>query len=222
MSSSRPAVSCVLFDLDGTLLDTAPDMGRALNRLLIEQGRAALPADEIRPMVSHGSTGLLRLGFGIGPDAANFVPLRDRFLALYGEQLNRETRLFPGMDAVLEVLDARKLPWGVVTNKPAFLTMPLLTELALARRAACVVSGDTLIERKPHPAPLLYACSQVGVAPAECIYVGDAARDVTAGRRAGMTTVVARYGYIGAGERPGSWGANGQVESPIALLDWLE
>lgn len=222
MTSPRLKVSGVLFDLDGTLLDTAPDMGRALNRLLAEHDRPALAAAEIRPVVSHGAAGLLRLGFGVAPDDAGFDELRSRFLALYAEHLAVQTRPFPGMEVVLEVIEARELAWGVVTNKPAALTEPLLAALALAERAGCVVSGDTLSQRKPHPAPLLHACRQLGVIPAACIYVGDSERDVSAGRRAGMITLVARYGYIGAHEHPGSWGAKGLLDSPLALLDWLE
>lgn len=222
MAGYHRTLGCVLFDLDGTLLDTAPDMGRALNRLLLEHARAPLPAERIRPVVSHGAAGLLRLGFAVGPHDPGFDRLRTRFLDLYRTALALETRLFPGMDVVLEVLDVRAIPWGVVTNKPASLTEPLLAELGLARRAACIVSGDTLAERKPHPAPLLHACRRIGVAPAGCLYVGDAERDVEAGRQAGMVTLVAGYGYIDAADRPGDWGASGLLESPIALLDWLD
>lgn len=219
--SDFPELSAVLFDLDGTLLDTAPDMGRALNRLLIEQGLDALAAELIRPQVSHGSAGLLRLGFGLEPADTAFGPLRERFLALYRGALAIETRLFPGMAEVLETLESRGLRWGVVTNKPRALTDPLLAGLALADRAGCVVSGDTVARNKPDPLPLLHACGLLGIEPRHCVYVGDAERDVIAGRRAGMATLVARYGYLAAAERPEDWGADGLIDAPLELLERL-
>ena len=212
--------AALLLDLDGTLLDTAPDMGGALNRLRIERGLAALPFSRIRPVVSHGAARLVTLGF---PDASGdeFETLRLRFLELYAQNLAADTRLFPGFDPVLEELERRGLPWGVVTNKPAWLTDPLLAILGLDRRAGCVVSGDTLPERKPHPLPLLHAAGLIGVPPARCVYVGDAQRDIQAGRAAGMTTVVAAYGYLAADEDPGSWEPTGIVSEPGELLAWL-
>jgi len=217
-----PTLACVLFDLDGTLLDTAPDMGRALNRLLREQGRQPLAHRDIRPVVSHGSPGLLALGFNLDPDDADYPPLRDRFLDLYRDCQAQDTRPFPGIPELLDWLEGRDIPWGVVTNKPGWLTEPLLAALDLTRRAACIVSGDTLAERKPHPAPLLHACGQVGVAPEHCVYVGDAERDVEAGKRAGMRTVVARYGYIHPRELPAGWGADHCIDDPAALRGWLD
>lgn len=214
--------ACVLFDLDGTLLDTAPDMGRALNRLRREQGCPPLGFEAIRPVVSHGSPGLLRLGFDIGPDDPTYVPLRDRFLDLYQRDLARDTRPFPGIPELLAWLESLDIPWGVVTNKPGWLTDPLLVALNLYQRAACVVSGDTLPQRKPHPAPLLHACLQAGVAASDCVYIGDAARDIEAGQRAGMHTVVARYGYIHAHEDAAAWGADFSIDAAAALRPWLE
>jgi 2-phosphoglycolate phosphatase len=210
----------LLLDLDGTLLDTAPDMGGALNRLRREEGLAPLPYETIRPNVSHGAARLVHLGF---PEAtgAMFERLRRRFLDLYAENIAAETRLFDGLDAVLGEADRRGLPWGVVTNKPAWLTDPLLRQLELDRRAACVVSGDTLTERKPHPMPLLHAAEVVGMKPAHCVYVGDAERDIQAGRAAGMTTLIAAYGYIDRDDDIGRWQANGIVEQPGELLNWL-
>ena len=211
----------VLFDLDGTLLDTAPDMGRTLNQLLQEQGRAPLPAATIRPFVSHGSPGLLKLGFDIDQNDSAYASLRDRFLTLYQAGLALETALFEGMDQVLAELDRRGLPWGIVTNKPAWLTEPLLAQLDLLQRAACVVSGDTLTLRKPDPAPLLHACAQLRLSSAECVYIGDAERDIEAARRAGMPSLVACYGYLLASEQPESWGANGLLRQPLDLLHGL-
>jgi 2-phosphoglycolate phosphatase len=216
---SGPAA--LLLDLDGTLLDTAPDMGGALNLLRAEHGLEPLPGELIRPVVSHGAMRLVALGF---PQATGdaFESLRRRFLDLYAANLAVGTRLFPGFEAVLDYLDARRLPWGIVTNKPGWLTDPLLAALDLDRRAACAVSGDTLAERKPHPLPLLHAARLVGVDPGRCVYVGDAERDIQAGLAAGMTTLVAAYGYISDDEDPRAWQPHGVVNSPDQLLEWME
>lgn len=219
MSPPRP-VSGVLFDLDGTLADTAPDLAYALNRVLVEEGREALPLAVIRPAASHGSAALLRTGFGADhPDTEH---LRQRLLTVYQDNIARQTRLFPGMDAVLQQLEQRRLPWGVVTNKPARFTEPLLAALGLTPRAACVVSGDTCTESKPHPRPILHACEQISADPALCLYVGDAERDIQAGRRAGARTLAALFGYLGPDDRPQDWGADGLLEQPADILRWLE
>jgi N-acetyl-D-muramate 6-phosphate phosphatase len=218
--SVRPAARGLLLDLDGTLLDTAPDMGGALNRLLRENGRAELPLAEIRPHVSHGAAALVRLGFGAeDPDA--FEARRQRFLALYALDLASGTRLFPGFEAVLSRLAAATLPWGIVTNKPTALTLPLLEATGLAARAGCVVCGDTFAERKPHPRPMLHAAQTLGLAPADLLYVGDAERDIEAGRAAGMRTLAARFGYLAADEDPGAWRPDGVIDRPEDLLPWL-
>ena len=214
--------ACVLFDLDGTLLDTAPDLAVALNRLRREHGVSELPPAAIRPTVSHGSPGMLKLGFGLESDDARYEALNQRFLALYREAIAVQTGLFPGMAEVLARLETAGIPWGVVTNKPGWLTEPLLKALDLWARAACVVSGDTLAKRKPDPEPLWYACERVGIAPARAWYVGDAERDVQAGNRAGMKTLIAGFGYLGAEDRPEEWGATGWLERPADLLGWLE
>ncbi|HEX7043988.1 MAG TPA: phosphoglycolate phosphatase [Burkholderiales bacterium] len=216
------SIRTVLFDLDGTLADTAPDLAAALNRVLLEEGRAPLPFARIRPVVSHGSTGLLRLGFGLASDDPAFAPLRARLLAHYAANLCRETRLFPGMTDVLLWLQARGLRWGIVTNKPAYLTDALVPQLPLPHPPACIVSGDTTGNRKPHPEPMLHACALTGGDPAEVLYVGDAERDVRAGRAAGMRTLVALYGYIGEDEDPAHWGADGSIRAPLELPSWLE
>jgi phosphoglycolate phosphatase len=214
------ARTALLLDLDGTLLDTAPDMGGALNLLRVEAGREPLPLAGIRPVVSHGAIRLVSMGF---PEATGdeFERLRLRFLELYSQNLAHRTELFPGIEPVLDELERLGLPWGVVTNKPGWLTDPLLATLGLDRRASCVVSGDTVAERKPHPLPLLHAADLVGVAPAHCVYVGDAERDIQAGRAAGMTTVVAAYGYISNDEDPAAWQATGIVAEPGELLEWV-
>ncbi len=221
MSASPRPPGAVLFDLDGTLLDTAPDLGRALNRVLARHGRPPLPPAAIRPHVSHGARALVALGFGLAPGDPEYEDRRQDLLAEYQAHLARETRLFPGMEAVLRHCRERRIPWGVVTNKPGWLTDPLLAALDLDRRAAFVVSGDTTPTPKPHPAPLLHACAAVDADPGACLYVGDAARDVTAARAAGMAVVVALFGYIPPEEEPLGWGADGYLEAPEDLLPWL-
>jgi len=215
------ACKTVLFDLDGTLLDTAPDLASALNAVLQANGRPALPFELIRPVVSHGGNALIELGFGLKPDDAGFEPLRRQLLDYYETNIARETRLFPGMQEVLDRIEADGLNWGVVTNKPAWLTDPLMDALQLSERAAGIVSGDTLRERKPHPAPLLHACRLIGSEPHECLYVGDAERDIEAGRRAGMTTLVALFGYLLESDRPETWGATALINEPGEILAWL-
>jgi phosphoglycolate phosphatase len=210
----------VLLDLDGTLLDTAPDMAAALNRLRAENGRAALDPGVIRPHVSHGAAALVRLGF---PDVSEdeFQRLRERFLVVYASDIARATAVFPGFEAVLAALEAARVPWGVVTNKQTSLTTPLLEHMRLTQRAACVVCGDTVGQRKPHPAPLLHAAGLLGLEPRECVYVGDAERDVQAGRAAGMHTLIALFGYLGEHDRPELWQADALIQEPGELLGWL-
>ncbi|MGQ0384162.1 MAG: phosphoglycolate phosphatase [Gammaproteobacteria bacterium] len=210
----------VLLDLDGTLLDTAPDMADALNRLRADEGLASLAFERIRPHVSHGAPRLIRLGFG-EPGQARHETLRARFLDIYRQGLAVRTRLFEGFDSVLAALERAGLRWGVVTNKPGWLTVPLLEALGLASRSACIVAGDTLPERKPHPLPLLHAAGLLGVEPRECLYLGDAERDVQAARNAGMIPLVAGFGYLDQGEDPAAWGADGILGCPAELLDWL-
>ena len=210
----------ILFDLDGTLLDTAPDMVGALNRLLGEHGREPLELAAARAFVSHGAARLVRLGFAEANDE-HFEQLRQRFLALYAAHVADGTCLFAGIEDVLGALEASGKPWGVVTNKPGWLTTPLLRALDLDSRAACVVSGDTVAERKPHPMPLLHAAAQIGVDAERCVYVGDAERDIRAGRAARMTTVAAAYGYVAADEDLSLWSPHAVISEPRELLGWL-
>mgnify|MGYP001820779503 FL=1 len=216
------SIRTVLFDLDGTLLDTAPDLADALNAVLVENRREPLPYEEIRGVDSHGGMALIRLGFGISPDDPDIEPLRQRLLDIYLANIANRTRPFPGITELLDELERRGLNWGVVTNKPGWLTDPLLRQLDLYDRAACVVSGDTLSERKPHPAPMLHACSRTGSLPAQCVYVGDAERDIEAGRNARMHTLVALFGYFMADDRPLEWLADGSISQPLDLLEWLD
>jgi len=216
------SIRTVLFDLDGTLADTAPDLAHALNTLLTEEGRAPMPEAQIRPEVSHGSPGLLKVGFNMGPRDADYERLRTRLLDIYAANLCRKTRLFPGIHELLKALERQGINWGIVTNKPAFLTDPLVRQLNPAPAPACVVSGDTTTNRKPHPEPMLHACNQAGSQPPQCLYVGDAERDVQAGREAGMKTLVALFGYISASESPESWGADGMIRTPQEILEWIK
>ncbi len=212
----------VLFDLDGTLADTAPDLAHALNRLRQEEGLQALPFEVIRPTVSNGAAAILRAGFGLATTDPTFGPLKKRFLRFYQDHLAEETRLFSGMDALLDALEVRNMNWGIVTNKPSRFTNPLMEGLGLAERAACIVSGDTTPNRKPDPEPLLLGCTQAGSQACQCLYVGDAVRDIEAGRRAGMATLVALFGYIQEDARPEDWGADSLVRHPLEILDWIE
>lgn len=214
------SIRTVLFDLDGTLADTAPDLAHTLNTLRVEEGHAPLAYDTIRPEVSHGAGALIRLGFGDVTDA-ELERLRARFLSIYADNLVRKTRLFPGMHELLAEIKRRGLNWGIVTNKPAFLTEPLVAQLDLPWPPASIVSGDSTNNRKPHPEPMLLACGQAGSRPAQCLYVGDAERDIEAGRRAGMRTLVALFGYISQTEQPERWGADGLIRAPREVLDWL-
>lgn len=211
----------VLFDLDGTLVDTAQDLGRTLNEMRRRRGLAALPDEVLRPQASHGTRGLLKAGFGLGPEHPDFESLRREFLTLYALNLTVSSTPFPGMTEVLDALERRAIAWGVVTNKPARYSEPLLDHLGLRSRAACIVSGDTCPEPKPHPGPLMHACRTAGADPGDCLYVGDAQRDVQAATAAGMPSIVALYGYLSAEDRPREWGASGFIERPADLLDYL-
>lgn len=216
------SVHTVLFDLDGTLLDTAPDLAFALNTMLVEQKREPLPFEQIRPWVSQGGMFLIKKGFKLSDADSALESLRQRFLTIYADHIADKTRLFEGMAEVLEALENLGIQWGVVTNKPARLTEPLLQQLGLATRSVCNVSGDTLEQRKPDPAPLLHACQLANSMPERCIYVGDASRDIEAGQRAGMPTLVALYGYISVADTPAQWGATGMLEKPLDLLSWVK
>ena len=220
MQNNAP-IRGVLFDLDGTLLDTARDFDDALNKLRAEENLPALPFETIRAQVSHGGHALVRLGFGtLEPDAHE--TMRMRLLNIYRRQLSRHTRLFAGGDEMLEAIEQRGLAWGIVTNKPGWLTDPLLVEVGLHTRARAVVSGDTLPQRKPHPLPLLHAAETMGVKPEECVYVGDAERDMQAAQAAGMYALVAGFGYLGEEDRADQWYSHGWLDTPLDLLEWLD
>lgn len=211
----------ILFDLDGTLVDTAHDLAYALNLQRVRHDMTELTLDVIRPYASHGSRGLLSVGFDVAPDDENYEAMREEYLALYDQVLTRKPILFDGVAELLATLDEKTVPWGVVTNKPRRFTQPLLENIGLLERAACVVSGDDAPRPKPHPDTLFLACEQAGVDPQRCWYVGDAERDILAGKAAGMQTVVAMYGYLGAEDRPQEWGADLFVNTPLELLELI-
>jgi N-acetyl-D-muramate 6-phosphate phosphatase len=219
----RPAPLCraVLFDLDGTLADTAPDLGYALNRQLLDRGMAALPIEKVRSHASSGARGLLHAGFGVTPEDPGYEAMRDEFLDIYEQNLARDSRLFPGIDLLLEQIESRGLRWGIVTNKAERFTVPLLRALGLLERCGCVICGDTTPHAKPHPAPLLAASAVLQLQAGDCMYVGDDERDVQAARAAGMPAIVARYGYLGNGRPPEHWGADHIIDAPAQLLALL-
>ncbi len=214
-------VSTILFDLDGTLVDTAPDLGYALNLQLKKHGKKPLSDAAIRPFASHGSRGLIGLGFGITPADDHFIAMRDDYLSIYDTVFTRSPVLLPGIADLLQAIENRDLKWGIVTNKPRRFTVPLIESMGLHKRAACVVSGDDAPQPKPSPATLLLACEKIGVKPESCIYVGDAERDIQAGKAAGMKTVVALFGYIDVTDKPQAWGADALIQTPDALLNEL-
>lgn len=217
----RAPPAAILFDLDGTLADTAPDLAYALNETLRHYGEQPLAYEQIRPVVSHGGIALIRLGFRIEPETPGFEDRRQFLLKVYAANLRRETRLFPGTETVLEVLESRNIGWGIVTNKPAWLTDPLMAAMALDERAGAIISGDTCERRKPFPDPILHACEILACAPGDTWYVGDAGRDMEAARAAGCLAIGALYGYLHPDDPPESWRSDHTITSPAELLDLL-
>ena len=213
------APRAILFDLDGTLADTAPDLAGAVNRLRRQRGLEPTPFYLLRPHASSGARGLIGAAFGLQPGDVDYEALRVAFLESYEANLALESRLFDGIQALLDHLQAIGLPWGIVTNKAARYTDALVPKIGL-HRAGCVISGDTTPHSKPHPAPLLEAARRLDLAPQDCWYVGDDLRDIQAGQAAGMATVAAGWGYCGQTE-PLSWGADALAESPLHLVNFL-
>lgn len=221
MNHINKKVESILFDLDGTLLDTAPDMAYTLNQLRQRYELPALPFITIRPHVGHGSKALLKLGFDIEEPHDSYLTLQNEFLALYDQYLLNSPQLFPEMDQVLLHLNKKNIPWGIVTNRPTHYTHQLLKFFELDKKAACIVCGDTLPTRKPHPGTILYACEQLQFSPASCIYIGDAETDVIASKAAGMRSLIALYGYIHEKENPLIWQADGVINKPSEIIHWL-
>jgi phosphoglycolate phosphatase len=215
-------IKAVLFDLDGTFADTAPDLAAALNHTRAARKLPPLPLETIRPQASHGSRGLLRLGFGIEPDAPDYDALREIFLDYYERNICVHTRLFPGMAELVDELERRGIKWGIVTNKPHRYTAPLMQALGYEARAACLVSGDTCAQAKPHPAPLLHACKLAGAMPSQCLYLGDDLRDMQAANAAAIPGIIARYGYVSGDVSVKNWNAQGSVDKPTELLGLIK
>ncbi|HET9646355.1 MAG TPA: phosphoglycolate phosphatase [Burkholderiaceae bacterium] len=219
MKASRRAV---LFDLDGTLIDSAPDLAAAANGLRSARGLPPLPYEFLRPMVGAGARGMVGVAFGVAPGEPEFEPLKKEFLSRYEEGLLMRTRVFQDMERVLSQLDSRHVPWGIVTNKAKRFADPVVRGLGLQGRAAVVICGDTTPHSKPHPEPLLEAARRLAVAPVDCIYIGDDLRDVQAGRAAGMGVLAAAWGYLGQGESIEKWGADAVLQHPLEVLRFLD
>ena len=211
----------ILFDLDGTLVDSAPDLGAAADRMRIDRGLASRDLAAYRPMAGAGARGMIGVAFGLTPEDEQFAALREEFFSNYERCLTERTFAFEGVADLIESLLARSLPWGVVTNKASRFTLPLTTAMPLFVSASTVISGDTTPHAKPHPMPLLEAARQLGLAPVDCVYVGDDERDIVAGRAAGMKTVAATYGYLGAQADTTRWMADATIHSPLELLKLL-
>lgn len=214
-------IHTVLFDLDGTLIDTAPDMAAALDLLCDEENQARLPFNQVRPIVSNGSVALVKLAFGEIINEQTLERLKTRYLEIYQQHLAVHSALFDEMESLLQQLEQQGIKWGVVTNKPGWLTEPLMQALNLTQRAACIVSSDSTKNRKPHPEPMYLACKLADTPPAACVYIGDARRDIEAGRNAGMRTIIAQYGYIADTEKTEEWKADHSIQTPLQVLSLL-
>jgi phosphoglycolate phosphatase len=217
----KRSVQTVLFDLDGTLVDSAPDLAGAANELRQEHGHPALPYESLRPMVGAGARGMVGLAFGVKPGDAGYEDLKARFLALYAQRLLRSTTVFEGVWPLLDRLEQHGLGWGIVTNKAYHLALTVSEGVGLHPRAGVLIGGDSTPFAKPHPEPLLEACRRLQADPTTCAYVGDDLRDIQAGRAAGMATLAAGWGYLGQGEPVHEWGADSLLEQPQGLLHWL-
>lgn len=216
------SIQSVLFDLDGTLIDTANDLGLALNSLLREHALPILSLEQIRPEAGRGSKGLIKLGFDIEESDLRYTTLCENLLNYYETYLLNTTALFHGMEEVLLYLEKKQIPWGIVTNKPEKFTYEILRGLQLTERAGCIISGDTLQNRKPHPQPLLHACEQLKQNPENCLYIGDSETDVIASKAAGLNSLVALYGYIPKIEDPKTWRADGYIQHPLEIMQWMQ
>lgn len=214
-------VKAVLFDLDGTFADTAPDLAAALNHVRAAHKLPPLPLEMLRLQASHGSAGMLKLGLNVTPDMSEFAAMQASFLAHYTSHIADNTELFNGIKELISNLETYQIPWGIVTNKPHRFTLPLMQALGYAERAACLISGDTCAHAKPHPEPMFKACDQMGVAAENCLYLGDDLRDMQAARAANMRGIIARYGYISPTADLASWQAHAMINHPMELLAHL-
>lgn len=214
-------VRAVLFDLDGTLIDSAPDLGAAADKMRLDRGLPSLPYERYRLMAGAGARGMLGVGFGLTPESPEFAAMREEFFQNYERCMTERTYAFEGVTQLIDSLQSAAMPWGVVTNKSMRFTDPLTRQMPLFAKAGAIVSGDTTPHAKPHPAPLLEAAARIGLAPEHFVYVGDDERDIIAGRAAGMKTVAACYGYLGASSETLHWQADAQINSPLELLQLL-
>ncbi|MBB1601895.1 HAD family hydrolase [Variovorax sp. UMC13] len=218
---AAPALQAVLFDLDGTLVDSAPELGAAADKMRTDRGLSSLPLERYRPMAGAGARGMLGIAFDITPQSPDFPALREEFFVNYEARMLLNTHVFDGVSELIDALAQRGLAWGIVTNKSKRFTDPLTRSIPVFASAGAVVSGDTTPHAKPHPEPLFEAARRLGLDPTRCVYVGDDERDIVAGRAAGMRTVAATYGYMGAQADAALWNADGAIDSPMALLQWL-
>jgi len=214
-------ITTVLFDLDGTLLDSAPDLAASLNKTLAKMGKPVVDLAAIREVVSLGGEALIKLCFDITPKHPDYQNIHDAFRKDYENHICDNTVMFPGVDTLLSHIENNDMQWGIVTDKPEYLTLNVLEKIGLLDRTACVVAGDTIPYRKPSPEPLLHACKLIGVNPAQCIYVGDAQRDIQAATSANIFSIAALYGYIANDINPQDWQANHYINHPKELIDWL-
>ena len=221
-NSSAKSKNGILFDLDGTLLDTATDLAAALNHVLTLQQKKPLSIDNIRPAISTGVAGLLKLGLQIEVNDPIFPQLRKQFLDYYTQHICVFTHLFPGVEILINYLQEKKWPWGIVTNKSTILTEPLIKKFPLLNKAKCIIAGDTLKYSKPHPLPLLYACACINCLPENCIYVGDAKCDIDAANAAGMYSLIALYGYFNNKDVITTWNASSTVATPLDIINYLK
>ncbi len=218
----KQPLSCVLFDLDGTLVDTAPDLIACLNYALEQHGFSVVTPEHVKPHVSFGATAMINASIQNTIDDEKHAAILATMLEQYENNIARHSRFFDGMLDVLNFIEAQNLSWGIVTNKRERFTFPLVEALNLKHRVACVICGDTTPNPKPHPAPLLEACKRANVSVENCVYIGDAAHDIVAGKNAQMHTLAATYGYLQSNDNPEKWGANALIPSPQHLLSWLE
>ena len=224
MNACRRPLSCVLavlFDLDGTLIDSAPDLAAAANKMRVERGLPSLPLKSYRHMAGSGARGMIAVAFGLVPEDVGFEQLKHEFFVNYEACLTHNTHAFAGVPELIAGLRQKSLVWGVVTNKAARFSEPLARSMPFFANSTVLISGDTTAHSKPHPAPLLEAARRIGIDPARCVYVGDDERDIIAGKAAGMLTVAATYGYLGTQADPFRWSADAEIKSPLALLDLL-
>ncbi len=222
MSSKTTSPEAIFFDLDGTLFDTAPDLAFALNEVLQQHQKATVTVDALRPHAGTGSRSMIQFGFNIDEQDAGYEQIKTQFLNCYAKNLLQETEPYPGMLDVLDYLDQHQIPWGIVTNKPEWLTLPLLEHYQLHQRSRCLVAGDTLAQRKPHPAPLHHACKLTQTNASNCIYIGDTETDMQAAKAAEMFAILALYGYQPPNAKPDTWHSDFSIQAPRDLLAWVD